>query len=117
MKQIPKPKFEKVNHHVVPAFWQRRFSSESDPGPYYLNVLSGQKLSAQEPGEKMSEVYANIIIDEFYQPSDGLEDRLSGFDSKFVKGLDNLIETGVLSEEARGDIAVFLAIQAARYPE
>lgn len=113
----PKPKFEKVNHHVVPGLWQRRFAAPGDPGPYYLNVKTGQTLNAQGPGEKMSEQYVNIVFDEFYRPSDAFEDRLSKLEAKIVRGLDSLLVTGVMNDSARVDIAMLLALQSCRYPE
>jgi len=86
----PKPKFEKSSHHVVPALWQRRFAAPGDPGPYYLNVANGRKLNAQGPGDKMAEEYANIVFDQFFRPSDSLEDQLSKLETKMVRGLDTL---------------------------
>lgn len=117
MNLPPKPKFEKVNHHVVPALWQRRFTAPGDPGPYYLNVKTGQALNAQGPGEKMAEQYVNIVFDAFYRPSDGLEDRLAKLETKMVRGLDSLLVTGVMNDSARVDIAMLLALQSCRYPE
>jgi hypothetical protein len=111
------PKFEKKVHHVVPQFWQKRFSAPGDPGPYYLNVSTGQAINAEGPGDKMSGLYSNIIFDEFYRPSDALEDDLSTLESKVVAGLDRLIATAEMDRNARVDIAMLLAIQACRYPE
>ena len=117
MSYPPAPKFEKSNHHVVPALWQRRFSASGDPGPYYLNVVTKQALSAQGPGSKMAEPYANIVFDEHFRPSDSLEDRLSKLETKMVRGLDALIATEVLDDATRIDIAMLMAVQASRYPE
>ena len=65
----------------------------------------------------MSEPYANIVFDEFYRPSDVLEDRLATLESKVVRGLDSLDKAGVMDDNARVDIAMLLALQACRYPE
>lgn len=112
-----KPKFDKRDHHVVPVLWQRRFASPGDNGPYYLNVETGQTLSLVGPGKKMSEPYANIVFDEFYRPSDALEDTLATLESTVVQGLDSLDKTGVMEDAARVDIAMLMALQACRYPE
>lgn len=117
MNYPPLPKFEKSSHHVVPALWQRRFSAPGDTGPYYLNVVTKQALSAQGPGSKMAEPYANIVFDKYFRPSDSLEDRLSKLETKMVRGLDNLIGTGVLDDATRVDVAMLMAVQASRYPE
>jgi hypothetical protein len=111
------PKFEKRMHHVVPAAWQRKFASPGDPGPYYRNVITGQTLSAQGPGHKMAEEYANIVFDEHFRPSDKLEDDLSTKETKAIQGLSRTIATSVIDSDARIDIAYLLAIQASRYPE
>lgn len=117
MSLPPKPKFEKVNHHVVPVFWQRRFGLQGNPGPYYFNVLRRQALQPQGPGEKMSETYGNIVFDDFFRPSDELEDLLSTYEAKIAQGLDRIIATSAMDNASRGDIAMMLALQASRYPE
>ncbi len=96
---------------------KRRFAAPGDPGPYYLNIKKKQALPAQGPGDKMSEQYANIVFDEYYRPSDRLEDWLSKLETKMVRGLDSVIATGVMDGAARADIAMLLAVQACRYPE
>jgi hypothetical protein len=117
MPFLPKPKFVKKNHHVVPEFWQKCFAAPESPGPYYLNVKTGKKLPAQGPGIKMSEGVANIVFDDFFRPSDQLEDRLADLETKMAQGLDALIATGKIDIDARIDIAMMLAVQACRYPE
>ncbi len=117
MSLPPAPKFEKRNHHVVPQFWQKCFASQGEPGPYYLNILTGERRNAQGPGVKMSEEYANIIFDEYYRPNDKLEDDLSLIEKKMKNGLSRLFSTGELDNTSRGDIAMLLAIQNCRYPE
>lgn len=111
------PKFDKKHHHVVPKFWQKRFADQGQDGPYYLNVVTGQKLPAQGPGDKMSEEYANIIFDEYFRPSDELEDKFSKIEGLLTKGLARLIETGQMDRDTRVDIAMLMAVQACRYPE
>ncbi|RTL85752.1 MAG: DUF4238 domain-containing protein [Hyphomicrobiales bacterium] len=113
----PAPKFEKHTHHVVPAAWQKRFTSAGDAGPYYRNVITQENLNAQGPGNKMSEEYAYIVFDEYFRPSDRLEDRLSTLEAKAIQGLDRTIATSVIDALARVDIAYLLAIQACRYPD
>jgi hypothetical protein len=111
------PKFEKRMHHVVPVAWQKRFALPGDRGPYYLNVRTGKKLNAQGPAKKMAEEYANIVFDEYFRPSDKLEDSLSATETKTMEGLDRTIATSIMDPTARLDIAYLLAIQACRYPE
>jgi hypothetical protein len=117
MRLPPAPKFEKRIHHVVPQFWQKRFKAPGDPGPYYLNLETDHVLPPQGPGEKMAEEYNNIIFDEFFRPSDALEDNLSALERKMADGLDRLIATGEIDKNARVDIAMLMAVQACRYPE
>jgi hypothetical protein len=102
---------------VVPAAWQRRFAYPGDPGPYYRDLLTGKSLPAQGPGDKMSEQYANIVFDEYFRPSDKLEDRLSVIETRAIRSLDRTITTSIIDRDARVDLAYFLAIQACRYPE
>ncbi|WP_093087905.1 DUF4238 domain-containing protein [Sphingobium sp. AP50] len=111
------PKFEKKHHHVVPKLWQKRFADPEEDGPYYLNLMTGQKLPAQGPGDKMSEEYANIVFDEHFRPSDELEDRFSKIEGLVATGLDRLIKTGAMDRDARVDIAMLMAVQACRYPD
>lgn len=111
------PKFEKRIHHVVPVAWQKKFTLEKDPGPYYRNIVSNKNFPAQGPGEKMAEEYVNIVFDEYYRPSDSLEDRLSSIESKAILGLDSVISRSSIDTSERVDIAYFLAIQTCRYPE
>jgi hypothetical protein len=113
----PAPRFEKKMHHVVPKAWQRKFSAPTDPGPYYKNVLTGECLPAQGPGDKMAELYANIVFDEHFRPTDKLEDTLSSKETKFFPSLDRMIATSVMDTTARIDVAYLLAVQACRYPE
>ena len=111
------PRFRKYNHHVVPASWQRRFASTADPGPYYKNVVTGACLPAQGPGQKMAEEYVNTVFDEFFRPSDALEDRLSTIETKAIPALDRTLSQSVMDPDARAALAYFLAIQACRYPD
>jgi hypothetical protein len=113
----PAPKFERRIHHVVPASWQRRFASSGMDGPYYRNIILEKNFNAQGPGEKMAEDYVNIIFDEYFRPSDALEDKLSTIETKAIKGLDNIILSSCMTGEARVDIAALLATQVCRYPE
>jgi hypothetical protein len=111
------PKFDKKHHHVVPKLWQKRFADPGQDGPYYLNVVTGQKLPAQGPGDKMSEEYANIVFDEHFRASDELEDRFSKIEGLVVTGLDRIIKSGVMDRDARVDIAMLIAAQVCRYPD
>lgn len=111
------PKFEKKIHHVVPASWQRLFAAPGAPGPCYLNIVTGQRLPAQGPGDKMAEPYANIVFDAFFRPSDKLEDDLGAKESKAIPELVRACSQGVLDRSARASIAYLLALQATRYPE
>ncbi|BAQ45829.1 DUF4238 domain-containing protein [Methylobacterium aquaticum] len=117
MAIAPKPKFEKKDHHVVPKLWQKRFKAVGDVGPYYLNIITGEKLGPVGPGVKMSEVYVNIVFDEYFRPSDELEDSIAKIEDKAVEGLDYLIANGEIDDKSRCDIAMLLALQACRYPE
>jgi len=65
----------------------------------------------------MSEKIANIVFDQFFRPSDQLEDRLEKLETKAARGLEALNATGEIGGDARVDIAMLLAVQACRYPE
>ncbi len=119
---IPPPKFEKRIHHVVPQGWQRRFrgtdsNGNTEPGPYYKNILSGQCLGPIGPGNRMAKEYANIVFDEFYRPSDAVEDRLSVAETRGINALSNVIALSRIAPGDKVDLAYFLALQACRYPE
>ena len=111
------PKFQKRTHHVVPAFWQRHFSFPGEQGPYYKNIISGQTYDAQGPGEKMSEEYGYIVFDEYFRPSDALEDHLSNIEAKASQGISRAISDSIIDTNARCDIAYLFATQACRYPD
>ncbi len=113
----PAPRFEKAMHHVVPKGWQRRFTDRDQPGPFYKNVITGECLAAQGPGDKMAEPYANIVFDQYYRPSDRLEDVLSARETVAMGAIDRLQTTAVIESLVRVDLAYFLALQACRYPE
>lgn len=65
----------------------------------------------------MAEEYANIVFDEFYRPSDALEDALAAIETKALPAFDRMIKTSSLDCTGRVDLAYFLAVQACRYPE
>lgn len=111
------PKFEKRVHHVVPVFWQKHFSSPGDQGPYYKDIISDQAYDAQGPGKKMSEEYGYIVFDEYFRPSDALEDQLSDIETKTSQGISRAIEESQLDTDVRCDIAYLFATQACRYPD
>jgi hypothetical protein len=113
----PKPRFDKKMHHVVPKGWQRKFAPAGAAGPYCKNVLTGQTRGPEGPGDKMAEQYANIIFDEYYRPSDALEDQLSKIETKALPALDRVMAAGQIGTSERVDIAYLLAVQACRYPE
>ena len=76
-------------HHVVPQSWQRRFfpitqSGKRDSRGYYKDVKSGKLFGPEGPGDKMSEEYANLIFDDSGQPSNALEDRIAGYETKAI---------------------------------
>jgi hypothetical protein len=119
---IPAPKFVKRVHHVVPAGWQKRFrgadaNGKDEPGPHYKNVLDGKCDGPVGPGRRMSEQYANIVFDDFYRPSDAIEDRLSLVESEAMNALDSVITTSTIRVGRKIDLAFFLALQAVRYPD
>lgn len=117
MPLSPKPRFDKHMHHVVPKGWQRKFAQPGDAGPYYKNVLTGQSKGPEGPGDKMAEPYANILFDEYYRPSDALEDRLSKIETKALPAIERVMAAAELGTSERVDIAYLLAVQACRYPE
>ncbi len=113
----PAPRFTKIEHHVVPKGWQRRFANPGQPGPFYKNVKTGECLPAQGPGDKMAERYANILFDAYHRPSDRIEDVLSARETIAMAAIDRVRTTAVIDPLARVDLSYFLALQACRYPE
>ncbi len=65
----------------------------------------------------MSQDYANIVFDQYFRPTDELEDYLGTIETKAMPALERTITTGVMDPDARVHIAYLLAIQACRYPE
>lgn len=105
----------------MPQGWQRRFrgtnaSGNADPGPYYKNIITNERLGPIGPGNRMSEEYANIVFDEFYRPSDSIEDRLSVDETRGINALNNVMVASRISPADKVDLAYFLALQACRYP-
>ena len=112
------PKFEKRMHHVVPAAWQRRNSRQQGNRDHFIETLPLVKICLRRVlGTRWRRNIANIIFDEYFRPSDRLEDKLSAIESKAIQGLDQTIATSVIDKGARVDIAYLLALQACRYPE
>lgn len=113
----PAPKFQKRIHHIVPVFWQNAFAAPGEVGPWYKNIKTGKRLNPQGPGEKMAVELANIVFDEYYRPSDRLENQFSEIETKASVGLAFLEKNKSFDENSRCDIAMLLATQACRYPE
>ena len=65
----------------------------------------------------MAEDFANIVFDEFFRPSDVLEDRLSVIETKAIPALDRVVQDRRIEPSDRVDIAMLLGLQAARYPQ
>ena len=65
----------------------------------------------------MSEEYGYIVFDEYFRPSDALEDQLSDIETKTSQGISRAIRESLLDTDARCDIAYLLATQACRYPD
>ena len=65
----------------------------------------------------MSAEYANIVFDDYYRPSDALEDELAVNETKAIRALDRVIGSSEIGPDEHVDLAYFLAIQACRYPE
>jgi hypothetical protein len=116
------PKHEKIVHHVVPRGWQRRFfptlaTGQRASAGHYKDILSGKIFGPVGPGEKMAEDFANIVFDEFFRPSDALEDRLSFIEARAIPALDRIVQNQRIEPGDRVDIAMLLGLQAARYPQ
>lgn len=118
----PDPKFEKRVHHIVPQSWQRRFfpvdpaTNERATTGYYLDLSSNRMLGPLGPGMRMSEDYGYIVFDEYFRPSDQLEDRISQIESQAIPALDRVTASHSITPGDRIDISVLLALQALRYP-
>ena len=65
----------------------------------------------------MSEEYGYLVFDEYFRPSDALEDQLSEIETKTSQGVSRAIRESLLDTDARCDIAYLFATQACRYPD
>jgi hypothetical protein len=115
------PKFEKEQHHIVPAGWQRRFFPRSPLGAlgrtgFYKDVRSGRLIGPEGPGQKMSEEWANTVFDRHFRPSDAVEDWCSTIETPCLRTIDEIAATRLLRFAQREDIATWMALQSCRYP-
>ena len=65
----------------------------------------------------MSEEYGYIVFDEYFRPSDALEDQLSDIETKTSRGISRATSESLIDTDARCDIAYLFATLACRYPD
>ena len=55
----------------------------------------------------MSEEYVNIVFDNYFRPSDALEDRLANYEGREMKALDGAISAARIESCDKVDLAYF----------
>ena len=75
-------------------------------------MLTGLSRGPEGPSNKMAEEYANIVFDDFYRPSDKLEDAFGVIETKMLPAFDRMIPGDPLDPAGRVCLAFFLALQA-----
>lgn len=120
-KYQPKPPPKRV-HHIVPQGWQRRFFRRKPDGTlgetgFYRNLKTGRPRRNEGPGAKMSLEWANLVFDEFFQPSNVLEDHLGAMETRLLPLIDRVCAAGAAAGPELEEVGRFLALQACRYPE
>lgn len=107
-------KFEKKNHHYVPQFWQRGFKGESG----HLFGKFDSSIRHVSPKTIMKGDWLYTIFDEQWNPSDNLEDALSGMESDDAL-LFNRLQNPSYSPtpDDLDQLCSAIALQATRHPD
>lgn len=108
------PHYEKTNHHFVPQHWQKRFRDANNQ----LWVREVVDVEIRGTNRTMTSDDTYTTFDEWFRPSDALEDafaREEGPQSQFIA---RLIQPGYQpTEDDKEYLCEVLAIQAVRHPD
>lgn len=104
------PKSEKMNQHFIPRWWLKGFAGSTGD----LQALKQGKVRIVGAGQVMSGDWIYTVFDNWWRPSDALEDALSKIEGDASK----IFATFAASPEPRAWDAViwFIALSVARLP-
>lgn len=110
----PPPKSEKKNQHFVPRNWLSRFAGLN--GSVYC--LRDETIRVVSVANIMSGDWIYTLFDEWWRPSDVLEDKLGNIEGcadKLFSSLHSVSRAPTDSEWC--DLILFLALTACRHPD
>jgi len=108
----PPPKSEKRNQHYVPRWWLRQFAADDGS----LHALRGERTSVVGVGKIMNGDWIYNLVDEWWRPSDELEDALGPVENAASVAFQNLASAAADPEDWEVAIS-FIAICVCRHPE
>ncbi|WP_093638226.1 DUF4238 domain-containing protein [Paraburkholderia aspalathi] len=106
--------FEKKNHHYVPQFWQRGFRAADNT----LYGRFGARVAPVSSRKIMQQDWAYTIFDQYWTPSDDLENALSVQEGYAAPVFERLCTPGAFATKIeREGLCSFLALQSCRHPD
>lgn len=108
------PKFAKRRHHFVPQFWLRGFRGQNE----ILWKRREGAVSQAALANTMAEDWLYTIFDDWWRPSDALEDAFSEFERAASLAVEAFHKhRGLPDEEHWIVLLMFLALTATRHPD
>lgn len=108
----PPPKSEKPNQHYVPRWWLRDFAGQNGA----LYALNGTKAAPVDVGKIMSGDWIYTVFDEWWRPSDILEDALATIEGGASRVFRSLVVCSP-SDDDWDAVIWFMALCVCRHPE
>ncbi|MFC3182435.1 DUF4238 domain-containing protein [Cypionkella sinensis] len=109
------PRSVKENQHFVPRSWLSRFAGQDGR---VLAIKDGKDVTQIAVADIMSGDWIYTVFDEWWRPSDELEDALSIEESRAAKLFESL-HTSPVQPNDKGwiDLCHFLALTVCRHPD
>jgi len=108
------PKSEKRNQHFVPRNWLSRFAGVNGR----VLCKRGREISQISVDDIMSGDWIYTVFDEWWRPSDRLEDALANVEGDAGKLFTDLhSSSGIPTDGQWTELTLFLALTACRHPE
>lgn len=113
-RSVIPPKSEKENQHFVPRNWLSRFAGAHGR----VLCLSKGKIHQVSVADIMSGNWIYTVFDEWWRPSDKLEDALANIEAKADKLFTMLHASRAVPTDGQWvELIQFLALTACRHPE
>jgi hypothetical protein len=110
------PKSEKENQHFVPRNWLSRFAGRD--GRVLALCLENGNINQVSVADIMSGSWIYTVFDEWWRPSDVLEDRLAKIEGDAHKLFEMLHTSKASPTNAQWiELITFLALTACRHPD